>query len=88
MPRIREFCSKDDDHFEIEEIQKEIAMERLNYHTKTEQKLPTDRLLFSDHVHQTQSTSDLLKFKAMTPPVVRGSRSIYISIPQMRNYRY
>jgi hypothetical protein len=41
-----------------------------------------------DRLSQTQSKSDALKFKSITPAVAIGSRSIYIRGPQMGNYRY
>jgi hypothetical protein len=88
MPRIRELSQEDEDHFEIEDTQNEVDIEDSITLGKPNRNYSTSRSSSRDRLTQTQSKSDALKFKSVTPAVAIGSRSIYTLVPQMGNYRY
>jgi hypothetical protein len=88
MPRVREFSEDDEDHFEIEDTQNEIDMEDSITVQKPNRNCSTNGSSSGDHLSQTQSKTDALKFRLITPAVAIGSRSIYIWVPQIGNYRY
>jgi hypothetical protein len=77
MPRVREFSEEDEDHFEIEDTQHEIDMEDSITVQKPNRNSSTNGSSSGDRLNQTQSKSDALKFKSITPVTALGSRSIY-----------
>jgi hypothetical protein len=88
MPRVREFSEDDEDHLEIDDTQNEIDMEDSITLQRPNRNCSTNGSSSGDRLSQTQSKSDALKFKLITPAVAIGSRSIYTRVPQMGNYRY
>jgi ankyrin repeat protein len=88
MARIREFSEEDEDHFELEDTQNEIEMEDSITIQKPNRNCCTNGSSSGNCLSQTRSKSDALKFKLITLAIAISSRSIYIWVPQMGNYRY